>query len=132
VNVPLAAGIRDAVRSAGFAVPVVAAGKIHAFEQAERLLRDGKADLIGMARALLADPDLPRKWKAGADEQSHGCVFCPYCEHEDQHHRVVTCTLWPKAAANHRLRLTPAVWNPGTSFDRHAVFEANSPRQKTR
>ena len=132
VNVPLAAGIRDAVRAAGLAVPVVAAGKIHTFEQAEGLLRDGKADLIGMARALLADPDLPRKWKAGADEQSHGCVFCPYCEHEDQHHRVVTCTLWPKPAANPRLRLTPAVWEPGSSFDRHAVFEANSPRQKTR
>ena len=33
------------------------------------------------------------------------CVFCPYCEEEDQHHRTVTCTLWPKDPANHRQRL---------------------------
>ncbi len=132
VNVPLAAGIREAVRAAGFAVPVVAAGKIHTFEQAEGILRDGSADLIGMARALLADPDLPRKWTAGADEAGRACVFCPYCEHEDQHHRVVTCTLWPKPAGNHRLRLTPAVWEWGTRFDRHAVFHPDSARLKTR
>jgi len=130
VNVPLAAGIREAVRAAGFTVPVVATGKIHTFAQAEGILRDGHADLVGMARALLADPDLPRKWRAGADEQGRACVFCPYCEHEDQHHRVVTCTLWPKPATNHRLRLTPAVWKVGTAFDRHAVFEADA--QETR
>jgi len=132
INVPLAAGIREAVRAAGLAVPVVAAGKIHSFEQAEGILREGRADLIGMARALLADPDLPRKWKADADEAGRTCVFCPYCEQEDQQHRVVTCTLWPKSKANHRLRLTPAVWEPGTSFDRHAVFGASTGREKTR
>ena len=32
-----------------------------------RILREERADLVGMARALLADPDLPRKWLAGAD-----------------------------------------------------------------
>ena len=95
-------GIREAVRAAGFATPVVTAGKIHTFEQAEAILREERADLIGMARALLADPDLPRKWLAGADRDARACVFCPYCEDEDQHHRVVTCTLWPKDPANHR------------------------------
>ena len=63
-----------------------------------------------MARALLADPDLPRKWQAGADADARACVFCPYCEEEDQHHRVVTCTLWPKGGAGPRSRRTPAVW----------------------
>ena len=64
VNVPLAAGIRAAVRAAGFTTPVVASGKIVGFEQAEAILARGDADLVGMARALLADPDLPRKWRA--------------------------------------------------------------------
>jgi 2,4-dienoyl-CoA reductase-like NADH-dependent reductase (Old Yellow Enzyme family) len=113
VNVPLAAAIRGAVRAAGFEVPVVTAGKIAAFGQAEQILREGSADLVGMARALLADPDLPRKWRAGAEGEARGCVYCPYCEDEDQHHRVVTCTLWPKDPAHHRRRLTPAVWRPG-------------------
>jgi dimethylglycine catabolism A len=110
VNAYLAAGIRAAVRAAGVPVPVVASGKIHTFDQAESLLRAGQADLIGMARALLADPDLPRKWKAGLDEQARACVFCPFCEEEDQRHRVVTCTLWPKGTQGPRSRVTPAVW----------------------
>lgn len=122
VNVFLASGIREAVRGAGFEVPVVAAGKIHTFEQAEGVLRSGRADLVGMARALLADPDLPRKWRDGADSDARACVFCPYCEHEDQHHRVVTCTLWPKDPAHPRTRLTPGLWNPGVPFDRRARF----------
>jgi 2,4-dienoyl-CoA reductase-like NADH-dependent reductase (Old Yellow Enzyme family) len=123
VNVYLAAGVREAVRAAGFDVPVVAAGKIQTFAQAEGILREGRADLVGMARALLADPDLPRKWRAGADAQVRACVFCPYCEHEDQHHRIVTCTLWPRPAANRRARLTPGVWRVGEAFDPTSAFQ---------
>jgi 2,4-dienoyl-CoA reductase-like NADH-dependent reductase (Old Yellow Enzyme family) len=109
-NTYLADGIRQAVRAAGLSTPVVTAGKIHTFEQAESILRDERADLIGMARALLADPDLPRKWRAGADADARACVFCPYCEDEDQHHRTVTCTLWPKDPRHHRRRVIPDVW----------------------
>jgi 2,4-dienoyl-CoA reductase-like NADH-dependent reductase (Old Yellow Enzyme family) len=107
VNVHLATGVRRAVRAAGFAIPVVASGRISTFEQAESILRDERADLVGMARALLADPDLPRKWRAGLDREQRACVFCPYCEDEDQHHRTVTCTLWPKHPADHRRRVLP-------------------------
>jgi 2,4-dienoyl-CoA reductase-like NADH-dependent reductase (Old Yellow Enzyme family) len=121
-NTFLADGIRQAVRAAGLSTPVVTAGKIHTFEQAESILRDERADLIGMARALLADPDLPRKWRAGADADARACVFCPYCEDEDQHHRVVTCTLWPKDPGDHRRRLIPAPWGPGRPWDRRDVF----------
>jgi 2,4-dienoyl-CoA reductase-like NADH-dependent reductase (Old Yellow Enzyme family) len=110
VNVPLAAAIRKAVRAAGFTTPVVASGKIVAYEQAEAILREGHADLIGMARALLADPDLPRKWRAGAESAQRTCVFCPFCEEEDQHHRLVTCTLWPKGTGGPRSRVTPRPW----------------------
>jgi 2,4-dienoyl-CoA reductase-like NADH-dependent reductase (Old Yellow Enzyme family) len=124
VNAFLAAGIRRAVRSAGFQTPVVTAGKIHRFEQAEALLNAGDADLVGMARALLADPDLPRKWKEGADAEVRACVFCPFCEQEDQHHRTVTCTLWPKAGGEPRGRLTPGVWLPGSPWSKGATFEA--------
>jgi len=118
VNTYLATGIRHAVREAGFRIPVVTAGKIHSFPQAESILRDERADLVGMARALLADPDLPRKWAALADSELRACVFCPFCEDEDQHHRLVTCTLWPKGAGGPRSRLTPAVW---TSSDTLAL-----------
>ena len=122
VNAYLADGIRRAVREAGFTTP---AGKIHAFEQAEAILREGRADLVGMARALLADPDLPRKWLSGAEADARECVFCPYCEDEDQRHRVVTCTLWPKDPRDHRRRLIPGLWRPGQPYDRKAVFAAD-------
>ena len=122
VNAYLAEGIRDAVRAAGSSVPVVASGKIHTFEQAESILEGGRADLVGMARALLADPDLPRKWLAGKDEAARSCVFCPFCEEEDQRHRVVTCTLWPKGPGGPRVRRTPSVWDPARPFDPRASF----------
>jgi 2,4-dienoyl-CoA reductase-like NADH-dependent reductase (Old Yellow Enzyme family) len=123
VNLHLAAGIRAAVRAAGFAVPVVATGKIVRFEQAEAVLREGQADLVGMARALLSDPDLPRKWRHGADQAVRVCVFCPFCEEEDHRHRVVTCTLWPKGPDGPRSRLTPAAWAPGDPWDPSGVFQ---------
>jgi dimethylglycine catabolism A len=123
VNTFLAEGIRGAVRAAGFETPVVTAGKIATFDAAEAILREGRADLVGMARALLADPDLPRKWRAGRDAEVRACVFCPFCEEEDQHHRVVTCTLWPKGPEGPRDRLTPAVWHEGRAGDEEAVFD---------
>jgi 2,4-dienoyl-CoA reductase-like NADH-dependent reductase (Old Yellow Enzyme family) len=125
VNTHLATGVRDAVRAAGFTIPVVTSGKIHTFEQAEQVLREERADLVGMARALLAEPDLPRKWFAGADRAVRACVFCPYCEEEDENHRVVTCTLWPKHPTDHRQRLTPGLWRPGVPYDPKAAFEAD-------
>jgi dimethylglycine catabolism A len=111
-NAYLAEGIRAAVRAAGYTIPIVGSGKIATFELAEQMLRQHKMDAVGMARALLADPDLPRKWLAGEDAEVRECVFCPYCEDEDQHHRVVTCTLWPKDPADRRKRLIPDVWQP--------------------
>ena len=87
VNTYLAAAIRASLRREGLPTPVVTSGKIREFAQAEAILRAGDADAVGMARALLADPDLPRKWLAGADRDARACVFCPYCEEEDQHHR---------------------------------------------
>ena len=117
VNVPLAAAIRAAVRAAGYETPVVTSGKIVRFDQAEAILRAGQADLIGMARALLADPDLPRKWRAGAADAQRACVFCPFCEEEDQHHRLVTCTLWPRGPSGPRSRLTPPPWAGGPALN---------------
>ena len=117
VNTFLAEGIRRAVREAGYTIPVVTSGKIHTFEQAESILREQRADLIGMARALLADPDLPRKWQAALEGEVRACVFCPFCEEEDERHRVVTCTLWPKGPHGPRSRLTPGVWRPEAAAD---------------
>ena len=55
-NVFLAEAIKKVVT-----IPVMTTGKIFSLELAERILSEGKADLIGMARQLIADPDIPIK-----------------------------------------------------------------------
>src|SRR4029453_14160497 len=54
-NVPLIGGLRRAAKTAGFTTPVVPAGGISTFAQAETILHDGDADIVGMARQALAD-----------------------------------------------------------------------------
>src|SRR5262249_56517927 len=65
VNTHLATGIRRAVRAAGFTIPVVTAGKIHTFAQAEAILREERGDLVGVGSAALVDPALARSGLGG-------------------------------------------------------------------
>src|SRR6185503_20266266 len=67
-TVPLVAEIKRAVNGAGFTTPIVATGGITTFEQAETILQKGEADIVGLARQALADPDWFRKVKMGRGE----------------------------------------------------------------
>ena len=117
--VPLVAQIKHAVNSAGFRTPIVATGGITTFEQAEAILRSGDADIIGMARQALADPDWFRKVKLGQGNEVRRCTYTNYCEALDQAHRQVTCKLWDRKqldepgitmAEDGRRRLLPPEW----------------------
>ena len=72
--VPLAAEIRKVVD-----VPVMVANRINDPQQAETILQEGKADLIAMCRALLADPDLPLKAMEGKFRDIRRCIACGSC-----------------------------------------------------
>jgi len=67
----LAAEIKSAVN-----IPVVAIAKINGPELAESALSGGKADFIGMARALVADPELPQKAASGLLADIRRCNYC--------------------------------------------------------
>ncbi len=117
--VPLVAQIKRAVNAAGLSTPIVATGGITTFEQAESILRSGDADIIGMARQALADPDWFRKVKLGRGEEVRRCTYTNYCEALDQAHRQVTCKLWDRKeldergiaiASDGRRRLLPPEW----------------------
>jgi 2,4-dienoyl-CoA reductase-like NADH-dependent reductase (Old Yellow Enzyme family) len=54
--------------------PVIAVGKLQDPALAEEVLSSGKADLIALGRPLLADPDLPRKWKEGRLAEVRRCT----------------------------------------------------------
>jgi 2,4-dienoyl-CoA reductase-like NADH-dependent reductase (Old Yellow Enzyme family) len=120
-NLEATAHIRAAVHDKGFSTPVVAAGGIHSFEQAEAVLAFGHADIVGFARQALADPDWFRKVATGRGEQVRLCLYTNYCEALDQRHRQVTCELWDREAldgpgvkrsADGKRRLTPPAWTP--------------------
>ena len=96
LNLYLAEGIRAALRERGLATPVVATGKIRTPELAEAVLRDGRADLVGMARQLLADPDWPRKVREGRADTVVPCVYNNVCKALDERFHRVRCTLWRK------------------------------------
>jgi len=95
-NVSLAGTVRAAVRGAGFDTPVVTAGGICEFAQAEAVLQRGDADIIASARQSLADPDWFRKLREGRGDEIRRCEFTNYCEALDQQHKQVTCKLWDR------------------------------------
>lgn len=118
-NVPLVAEIKRAVNAAGFRTPVVAAGGITTFEQAEEILREGHADIIGAARQSLADPDWFLKARLGRGAEVRRCTFTNYCEALDQMHKQVTCKLWDRVkleeaevslSSDGKRRLLPPRW----------------------
>ena len=118
-SVPLVAAIKHTVNSAGFATPIIATGGITTFTQAEQILKNGYADIIGMARQALADPDWFLKVKLGLGAEVRRCTYTNYCEALDQAHRQVTCKLWDRKgldepgiamAADGRRRLLPPDW----------------------
>jgi 2,4-dienoyl-CoA reductase-like NADH-dependent reductase (Old Yellow Enzyme family) len=120
-TVPLVAAIKRTVNSAGLDTPIVATGGITTFAQAEEILRHGDADIVGMARQALADPDWFMKVKLGHGDAVRRCTYTNYCEALDQAHRPVTCKLWdrvdldePGAATvdEGRRRLLAPQWRP--------------------
>jgi 2,4-dienoyl-CoA reductase-like NADH-dependent reductase (Old Yellow Enzyme family) len=105
-SVPLVAAIKKGVNESGFNTPIVATGGISTFEQAEEILRLGQADIVGMARQALADPDWFMKVRLGRGDEVRRCTYTNYCEALDQAHKPVTCKLWDKG----RRVLEPPPW----------------------
>ena len=73
-NVFLAAGIKEVVD-----VPVIYVGNIWEMKVAEEILVEGKADLVAMGRALIADPALVKKTREGASDSITRCTRCNKC-----------------------------------------------------
>jgi 2,4-dienoyl-CoA reductase-like NADH-dependent reductase (Old Yellow Enzyme family)/thioredoxin reductase len=60
-------------------IPVIAANRINDPVVAEKAIAEGKADMTGMARALLADPELPNKAREGRVDEIVPCLACSNC-----------------------------------------------------
>ena len=116
-HVYLAEGIRKAIRDAGFDTPVVTAGKIREPRHAEEILEQGKADVIGLCRALLADPDWPLKAKEGREKEIVRCVACNWCLEADSRYEQVKCARYPEGYLHAPEPFLPKMARPGAFKD---------------
>lgn len=57
-------------------IPVFVAGRINQPQEAEAIIASGKADVCGMTRSLICDPQMPAKAQAGAVDDIRACIAC--------------------------------------------------------
>lgn len=90
-------------------IPVAASNRINMPDDAERILADGQADLVSMARPFLADPAWVKKAAAGRPEEINTCIACNQaCLDHTFRNRRATCLVNPRAAYELELELSPA------------------------
>lgn len=103
LNVPLAEAVKKVVD-----VPVIAVGRIPDPVIADEILEAGKADFIAMARALIADPDWPKKAAAGRFEDIVPCIYCNVCLAKTLELQPAACVVNPTLGKTKDMALVPA------------------------
>lgn len=88
-------------------VPVMLVGRIHDPELAEQILANGQADLIAMARPLLADPYLPQKVIEGRPGRIRRCISCENCIDSMQTSDNLGCAVNPFSGRESELVIQP-------------------------
>lgn len=89
-------------------IPVVASNRINMPQVAEELLARGDADLVSMARPLLADPEWLAKAEAGRADEINTCIACNQaCLDHTFTRTAASCLVNPRAGRETTLRLDP-------------------------
>jgi 2,4-dienoyl-CoA reductase-like NADH-dependent reductase (Old Yellow Enzyme family)/thioredoxin reductase len=89
--------------------PVIATTRVVDPVEADRLIRDGRADAVGMTRALITDPDLARKAEAGKPDEILRCIGCNACIAHYHAGTPLACTQNPRTGREQTLaRPVPA------------------------
>ncbi|MEJ2135654.1 MAG: FAD-dependent oxidoreductase [Desulfofustis sp.] len=100
--VPLSAAFKKVV-----SVPVIAVGRLDP-EMGESILEKGEADIIGMNRRLLADPELPRKVAGGRLDEIAPCSACLYCWSRRRRNLPIRCRVNSRLGNERELIASPA------------------------
>ncbi len=91
-------------------LPVIATNRFNSPQDADALIASEAADLVSMARPLLADPDLPRKALEGRESEINTCIACNQgCLDRVFENQRATCLVNPRAAYETELILLPAM-----------------------
>ncbi len=95
--------------------PVLVAGRINQPQIAEEILALGKADMIGMARALITDPEFVNKFASGRSDEIRACIGCNQaCVGHRLAHHVVSCIQNPVSGRETEFKLDEKTPNPQT------------------
>lgn len=90
-------------------IPLVTTNRINRPEVAERILADGCADMVSMARPLLADAEFVNKAAQGRADEINTCIGCNQaCLDHAFRNRIASCLLNPRACHETELRYEPA------------------------
>jgi 2,4-dienoyl-CoA reductase-like NADH-dependent reductase (Old Yellow Enzyme family)/thioredoxin reductase len=103
IGAPVSAAVRAAVD-----VPVMLTGRIADGSVAESLLADGAADMIGMVRALIADPEWPKKMREGRGHEVRMCLGMSECHHIGKNRVPITCSMNASVGREAEMELRPA------------------------
>jgi 2,4-dienoyl-CoA reductase (NADPH2) len=90
-------------------IPCICSNRVNDPEVAEELIASGKADMVSLARPLLADPDFVAKAEAARDAFINTCIACNQaCLDNAFRNEPTTCILNPEAGREREMRLQPA------------------------
>jgi 2,4-dienoyl-CoA reductase-like NADH-dependent reductase (Old Yellow Enzyme family)/thioredoxin reductase len=102
--VHLAEGIKQTVK-----IPIIVPGKLFDPLVAERVLQEGKADFIGIARGLIADPEWPKKVAEGKVEDIRKCIACNEgCIQRAVSFQAITCSVNAMVGKERRYKIESA------------------------
>lgn len=109
-SVPRAAFARVTARLRGaVGIPLIATNRINSPEIAEQVLADGCADLVSMARPLLADPEFVAKTASGRSDEINTCIGCNQaCLDHTFAGRLSSCLVNPRACHETELNVVAA------------------------
>jgi 2,4-dienoyl-CoA reductase-like NADH-dependent reductase (Old Yellow Enzyme family)/nucleotide-binding universal stress UspA family protein len=93
-------------------IPVIASGRIATPELAEKILREEKADLIGLARPLFADPKWVQKALSGEEDKIVPCTECGTCFQSAVTERAALCPQWERIKIMKRKNMIKDMQNP--------------------
>ena len=109
-SVPRAAFVSITAKfKAEVGLPLVTTNRINMPETAEQVLASGAADMVSMARPLLADPEWVNKARAQRSDRINTCIACNQaCLDHVFENRMATCLVNPRACNETELRIKPA------------------------
>jgi|TARA_Y100000780_G_scaffold194503_1_gene183786 hypothetical protein len=117
----LAPRIRKSLRAAGQGLPVMAVCKFRSIDEAEELLSVGAVDLVGMARAHIADPAVVHKTYEGRTDEVRTCIGCNQgCAGFLEKGLPITCVVNP-TVGKERFRPTEPIEDPAKAAKRVVV-----------